>query len=84
MTLFRITQNHHISLKHDLVFAVLDRVGLSYEPVKEMSAERKARILLLAHRNFGGDYTVSVVHEEGGRTYLRGWCPLLGLGEQIY
>ena len=37
---------------HDLVFSALDRVGPVYRPVQEMSAERKARILLLVDRDF--------------------------------
>ena len=41
-----------IIITHDLVFSVLDRVGPSYSPVQEMSAERKARILLLVDRDF--------------------------------
>ena len=41
-----------IIITHDLVFSALDRVGPSYSPLQEMSAERKARILLLVDRDF--------------------------------
>ena len=76
-----------IIITHDLVFSALDRVGPAYSPVEEMSAERKARILLLADKDFGHSWEFDynehavLIHEEGGRTYLRGWCPSLGLGE---
>ena len=49
-----------IIITHDLVFSVLDRVGPAYRQVKEMSAERKARILLLVDRDF--DYYI-ITHD---------------------
>ena len=72
-------------IDHGLVFPALDRVGPSYRPVQEMSAKRKARILLLVHREFGygGDHAM-LVHEERGVTFLRGRCPSFGLGEYSY
>ena len=63
------------------VFSVLDRVGPSYRPVKEMSAERKARIILVVERDFSDIHYAVLVHEEGGKTYIRGRCEELGVGK---
>ena len=66
------------------VFSVLDRVGPSYRPVKEMSAERKARTILVVERDFSDIHYAVLVHEEheeGGKTYIRGRCEELGVGK---